>query len=171
MRNIIDAIITLVKNNSANLSEEQLGINRINDEGRALETYIKNLFADTFDYFETERAEKWSEIFSYLGNDANPPDIMLKKGDAIEVKKIRTEGAALALNSSSPKKFLSSSDPMISNDCRNAEQWNEKDIIYVVGVVDGNRLKKLCMVYGRDYCAAGECPAKFQNAKLITYEI
>lgn len=109
MRNIIDAIIALVKNNSANLSEERLGINRINDEGRSLEIYVKNLFADTFGCSEIERAEKWIEIFSYLGNDANPPDIMLKKGDAVEVKKIRTEGVALALNSSSPKKFLSNS--------------------------------------------------------------
>ena len=157
MRNIIDAIITLIKNGNVNLSDSRVGINRITDEGRALENYVKNLFADTFNYSENERLEKWSEVFSYLGNDSNPPDIMLKNGDAVEVKKIKSDGAALALNSSSPKKFLSISNPMISNACRNAELWNEKDIIYAVGVVNRKKLKHFCMIYGRDYCASEEC--------------
>lgn len=52
---------------------------------------------------------------------------------------------------------------MISNTCRNAEQWSKKDIIYIVGVVDSNRLKKLCMIYGRDYCATGECYDKIRR--------
>lgn len=163
MRNIIDAIITLIKNGNVNLSDSRVGINRITDEGRALENYVKNLFADTFNYSENERLEKWSEVFSYLGNDSNPPDIMLKNGDAVEVKKIKSDGAALALNSSSPKKFLSISNPMISNACRNAELWNEKDIIYAVGVADDNRLKKLCMIYGRDYCTGDECYNKIRQ--------
>lgn len=163
MKNIIDAIITLVQKKNFSLSNFHAGNNRINESGYALEDYVKNLFADTFDCAENERLETWSEIFSYLGNDANPPDIMLKNGDAIEVKKIQSNDAALALNSSYPKQILSAANPMISNACRTAEVWSRKDLIYVVGVVQSNSVKSLCMIYGRDYCAAEECYNKIRR--------
>ena len=103
-------------------------------------------------------------MFSYLGNNSNPPDAMLKGGDAIEVKKIETPTAALALNSSYPKHKVFSSSSMISNACRNAEKWTEKDIIYTVGVVNkANQLQHLCMVYGLDYCASDECYSRIKT--------
>lgn len=155
-RNVIDAICTLVKRRNYSLTGVHTGNNRINETGYALEDYVKNLFADTFDCPESERLKKQKEIFSYLGNDSNPSDMMLRNGDAVEVKKIQSDDAALALNSSFPKKILSSSNPMISRACREAETWSEKDIIYIVGVIRENVLKHLCMVYGRDYCASEE---------------
>ena len=36
-----------------------------------------------------EALEKYSEVFSYLGNTSNPPDMIIKDGDAIEVKKLK----------------------------------------------------------------------------------
>lgn len=156
MKNIIDAIVTLVKRNCFELTDLRAGNNRANSRGDALENYVKNLFADTFDYSETERLDKWSEIFSWLGNSSNPPDFMLKGGEAVEVKKIESSDTALALNSSYPKHTLKSSSLLISNACREAEDWTEKEIIYVVGVVNGNKLKHLCMIYGQDYCASDE---------------
>ena len=157
MRNIIDAIITLIRQNETTLTNGQIGNNRANIAGYALEDYLKNLFADTFDYSETEKLQKWSEVFSYLGNNSNPPDIMLRNGDAIEVKKIESNDSAIALNSSYPKHTLLKTNPMISNACREAENWTEKDMLYAVGVVKGNNLKHLCMIYGRNYCASDEC--------------
>ncbi len=157
MKNIIDAISTLVRLDDNRLSGDHSGSNRINAVGYALEDYIKNLFADGFNCSERERREKWSATFSYLGNDANPPDIILKGGDAIEVKKIQSDNAALALNSSYPKQILSRDNPLLSKACREAEDWSEKDIIYAVGVVSGSRIKSLCMIYGRDYCASSDC--------------
>ena len=88
---------------------------------------------------------------------------MLSGGDAVEVKKIESPDAALALNSSYPKHTLQISSPLISNACRAAEDWTEKDIIYAVGVVNGNNLKHLCMVYGRDYCASDECYGRIRR--------
>ena len=157
MRNIIDAIITLIRQNETTLTNGKIGNNRANIAGYALEDYLKNLFADTFDYSETEKLQKWSEVFSYLGNNSNPPDIMLRNGDAIEVKKIESNDSAIALNSSYPKHTLLKTNPMISNACREAENWTEKDMLYAVGVVKGNNLKHLCMIYGRNYCASDEC--------------
>ncbi len=157
MRNIIDAIKILATKRITELNVLQTGRNRINTVGYSFEEYVKNLFADSFDLPETEKLERWSETFSYLGNNANPPDMMLKNGDAVEVKKIESHDAALALNSSYPKQFLRKDNPLISNACREAENWTTKDILYVVGVVNGDKLKCLCMIYGRDYCASEEC--------------
>ena len=157
MKNIIDAILTLVKNHSVELENFHAGKNRINELGYALEDYVKNLFADSFSDSQVERLEKWDKIFSYLGNDANPPDIMIRGGDAIEVKKIQSEDTALALNSSFPKQKLFRSNPMISQACRDSEEWSEKDLLYVVGFVKSNSIRDLCMVYGRNFCASSEC--------------
>ncbi|HGO5823763.1 TPA: NgoPII family restriction endonuclease [Mannheimia haemolytica] len=155
--NIINAIINLVSNPITNLETIRQGRNRVNSSGAALEEYVKDLFADSFQMSESFRLKKHSEIFSYLGNDSNPPDAMLHNGDAIEVKKIESRNSTLALNSSYPKHTLLANNPMISTACRYAENWEEKDLIYVVGVVKDMVLKDLCMVYGLDYCASDEC--------------
>ena len=163
MKNILDAVKNLVTRNNIDLKIFGVADNRINSVGSGLENYVKNLFADTFDCTENERLINWSKIFSYIGNDNNPPDIMLRNGDAVEVKKIQSKDSALALNSSYPKHILKVSDSMISNACRSAENWSEKDLIYVVGVVQNNKLKHLCMIYGRNYCASEECYNKIRE--------
>lgn len=154
--NIINAIVNLVKHSTLILAEQNGGNNRANDMGTALEDYIKNLFSDSFGLSTKDRLEKWQEVFSYLGNNSNPPDIMLRNGDAIEVKKIQTKGSSLALNSSYPKHTLKATNPLINNACKDAEEWEEKDMIYVIGVVKDNYLHSLCMVYGTEYCASDE---------------
>lgn len=161
--NIINAIYNIVNNPVVELVSYYQGKNRANNVGDALEEYIKDLFANTFNTPENERLEKLSEEFSYLGNNSNPPDAMLRGGDAIEVKKIESNGSSLALNSSYPKRTLKSSSPMISASCRNAENWTEKDMIYAVGIVKGNQLKHLAMVYGLDYCASDECYSRIKT--------
>jgi len=161
--NVIDAIINLVNHPITQIITKSQGRNRANNAGDALEEYVKNLFADTFDCDETERLQHISDVFSYLGNNSNPPDAMLKNGDAIEVKKIESDNSALALNSSYPKHTLLSSSPMISKACKNAEEWTERDILYVVGVVKNDTLRHLCMVYGADYCASEECYSRIKT--------
>lgn len=154
---IVDAIVNLVKNPVTLLVREYHSRNRANNAGDALEEYVKDLFAGTFDMREDERLERLESVFSYLGNNSNPPDAMLRGGDAIEVKKIETVDASLALNSSYPKHTIRADSPMISEACRNAEDWREKDMLYVVGSVHNNMLKHLVMVYGLDYCASESC--------------
>jgi len=161
--NILDAIMNIVENPVTDLREIYVKNNRANSAGDALEEYVKDIFSGTLNYTDERlRVEKISELFSYLGNDSNPPDAMLRGGDAIEVKKIESNNSALALNSSYPKHKLYSNSRMISNECRNAEEWSEKDIIYVVGIIHEKRLKHLCMVYGLDYCASTDI---YENIK------
>lgn len=157
MNNIITSIINLINCPKYELKAYADSHNRANSMGGALEEYIKDLFAGTVDEIdENVRIEKISRVFSYLGNQNNPPDSMLRGGDAIEVKKIESNDAALALNSSYPKYKLFSTSPMIKKACKECENWKVKDMIYAVGVVDDTRLKSLCMVYGEDYAAESE---------------
>ena len=84
--------------------------------GEALEEYIKDLFSGTvFEKNENKRMEIISKVFSYLGNTNNPPDSILREGDAIEVKKIENKTSSLALNSSFPKAKLYSNSTMITD--------------------------------------------------------
>lgn len=163
MNNLIYAIQNLILLDDFGVKTFNNNRNRVNSIGDALEVFIKDLFADSLNCNEKDRIKKISKTFSYLGNNSNPPDAMLKGGDAIEIKKIESDNSALALNSSYPKHTLKSDSPMISKACKDAEKWKEKDIIYVVGVVKNNVLTSLAFVYGIDYCATEECYLKIKN--------
>lgn len=152
--NILEAIFNIVNHKNFSIQYFYLGRNRANSMGDALENYVKDAFAGTFDIQnEEERLEIFNEKFSWLGTQNNPPDIMIKSGDAIEVKKTESANSSLALNSSYPKSTLQSTNPMITNECRLCEEWTSKDLIYCVGHVSKSNLKSLWMVYGNIYAA------------------
>ncbi len=157
MSNILKAILNIAENPIVELKENYSGRNTINNIGQALEAYIQDAFAGTINENDiTQRNHKIDDIFSYLGNQNNPPDIIVKQGDAIEVKKIQSIGSAIALNSSYPKHKLYSDDPRITNACKICESWDIKDIIYAIGVTNDKRLKHLWFVYGDCYAASKE---------------
>lgn len=156
---IIDAITNLINNPIVELNAEYVNLrNRANNMGEALEQYVKDLFAGTINDDEITRMQKHSEVYSYTGNQNNPPDFMIRGGDAVEVKKIESPNASLALNSSYPKAKLYADSPMITSACRNSEDWDVKDFIYAVGVLNkqNNTLASLALVYGEDYAASQE---------------
>jgi hypothetical protein len=155
--NLLVALSNLVKDPIVNLVSHYRSVNRANSMGEALEFYIKDLFCGSFHIdILADKNEVYSKYFSYLGNQNNPPDIIIKQGDAIEVKKIESMRSGLALNSSYPKNKLRSDSPMITGACRACEDWREKDIIYTVGVANDGKLKALWFVYGDCYAADKE---------------
>ena len=163
-KNIIDAIINIVKNPILELKKYSISQNRANNMGDALEEYIKDIFSGTlFEKDKNKRIEIISKVFSYLGNTNNPPDSILRGGDAIEVKKIENKSSSLALNSSYPKAKLYSNSSMITDACRNCEKWEEKDIIYAIGTCSKeNKLTSLIFIYGEDYAAENKI---YENVK------
>lgn len=165
MSNIIDAIIAVVNDSNHMLVEQSGAHNRINQTGVALEKYIIDLFAGTVgERNDIIRNKKVSETFSYIGNQNNPPDSMLKGGGAaIEVKKIESSNSNLALNSSYPKAKLYHDSTMINKHCKNCEYWTIRDIIYAVGVVKNNIISSIAFVYGEDMCADKETYEKIQH--------
>ena len=78
MSNIIQAFINIVNNH------------QVNNMGEGLESYIKDVFANTTNETnEQKKLEIFEEIYSYQGNKNNPPDLILKNSDAIEIKKTK----------------------------------------------------------------------------------
>lgn len=156
MTNILEAIVNIVENPIYTIRSHYSGRNRMNNVGEALEAFIKDAFSNTIQaQDEQEKIKRHSEVFSWLGNQNHPPDIIIKEGDAIEVKKTQSANAAIALNSSYPKSTILSSSSMILKDKIN-EEWEEKDIIYCVGHTDDSNIKSLWMVYGSIYAANHE---------------
>ncbi len=155
--NLLIAINNIVKNPTVDILSKYKSSIRINAIGDALEFYVKDLFCNSLAVKSAkEKSKVYSKYFSYLGNQNNPPDIMIKGGDAIEVKKIENPRSGIALNSSYPKNKLSCDDPMITSACKVSENWQKKDLIYTVGVCKDNILKSLWFVYGDCYAADKE---------------
>ena len=157
MTNILQALKNIVENPVTDLLVYYKGSNRANNMGDALETYIKDIFCNSLVKDNQKKDVLYSENFSYIGNTNNPPDIIIKDSDAIEVKKIESPKSALALNSSYPKNKLFSDDSRITDRCRSCDggSWSQKDIIYAVGFAPKGlkKLKALWFVYGDCYAA------------------
>ena len=128
--------------------------NRMNSMGEALELYIRNIYCGYLENLDEDNLD-YTKCFSYIGNKTNPPDLMLKGSDAIEIKKIEGISSDLALNSSNPKDKLHSNNLLITKTCQQAEKWVSKDMLYIIGNIDKKtqNLSKLWLVYGDCYCA------------------
>ena len=98
-----------------------------------------------------------------IGNQNNPPDLILRNGDAIETKKVQSPRSALALNSSYPKDKIYSTSSMLTDACKTCEDWDVKDMIYVIGHTDDSNLKYLWLVYGDCFAAEKEVYERIKN--------
>lgn len=154
MTNILEAIYNIANYQNFEIRALYTGRNRANNIGQALESYIKDAFAGTFGVVdELTRMQVFEQKFSWLGNQNNPPDMMIREGDAIEVKKTQSANSNLALNSSYPKSDINVTSPMIVQECKTCENWTVKDLIYCVGHTSDQRLHSLWFVYGNIYAA------------------
>lgn len=162
MSNLLEAVYNI--SNLANLTVQDitLGKNRANDLGEGLEAFVKNAFANAFgERDKANRIAKYAAVFSYEGGTRNPPDLMLKGGDAVEVKKVESLSNMLQLNSSYPKAKLSADSSLISKHCKEAEEgnWKQKDFVYVIGHIPpksknkNNKLTSLWFIDGSIYAA------------------
>jgi hypothetical protein len=166
MTDILQAIATLVNHPLPNLLDHyrSKSQNRINAVGDALEEYIKDIFANTINETDLNRkTNKYNQVFSWQGRQNSPPDLIIRNGDVVEVKKIGTIGSQIALNSSFPKAKLFAKDPMISADCRKCEAWTEKDLVYAIGVTKNKKLNLLWLIYGDCYAASQEYYNRIKN--------
>ncbi len=166
--NILTAFKNIVHNPHATIDSVKISSNRINNVGDALEGYIKDSLVGLLgknSTLDSERDELYSQAFSWLGNGSNPPDCMLKGGDAIEIKKIQSINQDLALNSSHPKNKIYANDTRVAGGAKNAESWKEKDIIYAVGSTNDNfELQRLWFIYGDCYAASRDVYEKLMVA-------
>jgi|WetSurMetagenome_2_1015567.scaffolds.fasta_scaffold157370_2 hypothetical protein len=158
--NILTAIksISEFKNNDLKDYSAKYHI-RINQVGEQLEYYVKDAVVGSFKSVKNQEELAYCETdFSYSGNQNNPPDFIITRGDAFEIKKIEAVRSSLALNNSPPKDRLYRDDPRITQHCRSIDggDWKSKDIFYVVGCTPKKakgKLKYLFFVHGLCYAA------------------
>ena len=164
--NVIRAILNIAsyKNNDLK-SYASTYLIRINAVGEQLEFYIKDAIATSFKLPQDKKQEAYSKAFAWLGNQNHPPDLIIKKGDAFEIKKIESLKSALALNSSPPKNKLSSKDIRITADCKKCDggDWKEKELFYVIGNAKGGTVNYLFFVHGTCYAADHAVYEKVHN--------
>lgn len=153
---ILRAVVNISNRHDFNVGEPIENSNRANAMGDVLEKYIADAFAGTFEMNEAERIQRQSEVFSYIGNNSNPPDLMIRGGAAIEVKKIENRNSQLQLNSSFPKNKIYANDSRIGQNAVSAENWSEKDFVYAVGFVKNRKIKEIFLVDASIYCANKE---------------
>lgn len=157
--NVLKAILNIISAESMDYAEvpEQTVVNRVIEQGRALETFIRDAFSGSFQLSKEEKQEKYYANFSYLGSANQPPDLMIANGDVIEVKKTGSLNSDIHLNSSHPKHKAYHTDSRISKNCKDAENWEEKDMLYCIGTVPKNKaIRALWMIYGDCFAATKE---------------
>ncbi len=172
--NILKCIINLSNYSdfTINSQPKEKSGTRINKQGDALEYFIKGSFCNTFNNFN-KNSELTKTYFSYQGNANNPPDFILRDSDAYEVKQKKIENnqfesafkSDIALNSSYPKNFLFSNDKRISKKCKECENWQKKDIFYVIGYLfkKNSKLKALHFMHGLCYAASKQTYLKISD--------
>ena len=159
MTDILKAIHNISKLENWNIEEVILSSNRAISMGEGLESFVKNAFADTFKIEnQNEKHLLFSEIFSYEGSKRTPPDLMIKNGDAFEIKKTEVLSTEIQLNSSHPKSKLFKTSTLINNHCKNCETWEEKNFHYIIGHIPTgkNVLSSIWFIDGSVYAADEE---------------
>ncbi len=164
--NVLNAVNNIISFGSNDLKDYASTYHiRINAVGEQLEFFVKDSLADSFKLQLENKQQKYSDVFSWLGNQNHPPDMILKGSDAFEIKKIENQNSPIALNSSPPKDKLLAKDPRIVAACRNCEteEWNEKDLFYVIGHAKSGKLKSLFFIQGTCYAADHEIYSKIHD--------
>jgi hypothetical protein len=129
---------------------------RINAAGEALEFFVKDAFCNSFTRLKQEKEELHRNSFSWLGNQNFPPDLIIRNGDAFEIKKIESlKPSTIALNSSHPKDKLYHNEMRITDACKKCDggNWENKDLFYVVGCTQNSRIRYLFFIQGTCYAA------------------
>ncbi len=86
--NLLIAIKNIVASPLSNIVYRNNSSNRANLAGESLEHYIKDVFCNSLQTeTDAEKNKIFSQNFSYIGNQNNPPDLIIKNGDAVEIKK------------------------------------------------------------------------------------
>jgi hypothetical protein len=157
MANVLTAIHNIIAGRRFAVLDQASSSNRINRQGEPFEVFIRRALAGDFvSESETELAKKTQAVFSYASHDSSPPDLMIRGGDAIEIKKFESFANTIQLNSSYPKAVLRSDYPLLSAECRKCEDWKQKDLVYILAVIKAKKIQELWFVDGATYVASRE---------------
>ncbi|MFM6981517.1 MAG: NgoPII family restriction endonuclease [Microbacteriaceae bacterium] len=167
----IDAIKQFIQNAGASVQTLPSGSNRANSAGAAFEQYVKEAFAGILgsELSQIEHDRVLNSKFSWLGDDSMSPDAMIRGGVALEIKKSESRITEVALNSSHPRQKLLVDDPRVSSGAKAAEDWTERDLVYVFGQITNGVVERLWIVYGD--CLAANAGVYSEISDLVSEAI
>lgn len=116
--------------------------NRVQAQGVHLEDIVKDILCGVNANDASGRQALLDKHLVFQGVKNNPPDAMYRggnSGDAFEVKKSKAKTkkpSNLDLNSSPPYSHLTSDLSRIARAAKNCENWDRRDIFYVVGNIE-----------------------------------
>ena len=147
--NVLNSLLNITECRNFNLDKTKEVVNNmVSSQGKPLEKFVRASFCGIPD--SGEKRYESDDVFCYQGSTNNPPDAMLKNGkDAIEIKKVEKNNGTIHLNSSLPKQTLNLNDHTITNDAKTCEKWQERDMLYVIGHVEGDKIQKLTDFYNQ----------------------
>lgn len=129
---------------------------------RQIEMFAKDIFSDSLGLprdAEAATTGAHDRTFSFTGERNNPPDFIIRGGDAVEVKRTGAAATVIQLNSSPPRQVLRSDSPYITQQCRDCEGhggWKEKDLVYFVAQFNDALPKKFWFIQGACYAAPND---------------
>ena len=165
--NILTAIKNISNFKTNNMTEyfKDYAPSKIKTVREQTEYYVKDAISDSFNSVKDKKlADRYNGVFSYIGNKNQPPDMIIRSGDALVVKTVKTYKGSFTINNSPPKDRLMWNDSWIMKNCRRIDggQWTSKDLFYVISWIEKRRMKYLIFIQGR--CFIPE--QKFYNKKI-----
>lgn len=154
MTNLIKAIINIESNFSALFFKENY-IDKNSHFSDALKFFIIDSFAGTYNDESEMKILKYSNSFSWVGNNMNPPDLEIKNGDSVIIKKLSLDKVSL---SNYPCSNIESKEKN-----GNTNTINNKKIIYCIGEQINNNNLKICFFYGELIAANENVYERFLN--------
>jgi len=164
--NILTAIKNISNFKTNNMGEyfKEYAGNKIKTARQQMEYYVKDAISGSFNSVKDKKpTDRYKGLFSYLGSKTQPPDMIIRDGDALVIKTIKTYKGSFTINNSPPKDRLMWNDSWIIKNCRRIDggQWTSKDLFYVIGWIEKRRMKYLNFIQGS--CFLPE--QKFYNKK------
>lgn len=132
--------------------------NSSNNQGDSFEIFIKDMYCKTsmqYPYLE-DKERDYKNYLSWLGDSKHFPDMIVRGGEGVEIKKLSTF-ANLPLNSSFPKNYIYPDTQNLPTEIIDSS-WTQKNVVYATcNVPKKNNSQAKCstvwLAYGNTFVA------------------
>jgi len=162
--NLLAAINNIVNNPITDIITHYKTTKRFNKVEKAIELYIQDIFCNANNFDSVfDKWEIFSKYFAFFGNFRRFPNIIIKNGDGILFKTITETNAPIKLNSFYPRDKLYKQDSIMAKHSIEGEDWQEKDLLYIIIELNNQCLKSIWFLYGDCFIADKEIYEYIQN--------
>lgn len=142
--------------------------NSSNNQGDSFEIFIKDMYCNTamqYPHLE-DKEQDYKNYLSWLGDSKHFPDMIVRGGEGVEIKKLSSFGN-LSLNSSFPKDYIYPNTQNLAAEISTAS-WTKKNIVYATcNVPNKNNTQDKCttvwLAFGNTFVADKQVYLKMIN--------